>query len=312
MEEGFNPESLDRDIDQIDGPTVSDLWLRYFDAVARAGSFTAAARAMGVGQSTVSHAIARLEEAVGTELFARFERGVRLTDAGERLWGEVRPSLAAIDAALRDVRRTARSDSLVTVSVSTSFAAWWLLPRLARFKSTHPEIDLRCITSDNDDRVGLDDADLWIPHGANRWAHLEAHHLTDERIAAVAAPDIAEGVDRTDDPAAVLGLDLIHLEERYGSRFDWSRWFEHHGLRPPPVRGAISNDYSVVVQAAIDGQGAALGWSHITDPLVADGRLVVLGGPAVVTDQPFVVLERPGSDRPAVDVFRAWLVDHTP
>jgi DNA-binding transcriptional LysR family regulator len=311
-----NPDLLHGDIDQIDeratSRPVSDRWLRTFDVVASVGTFTAAAARLGVGQSTVSHAIKRLETALGVTLFDRSERGVSLTAAGDQLRWQVHPAFEAIDAGIRDVRRRAEDDLVVAISVSTSFAAWWLLPRLAAFKADHPDIELRCITSDNDDRVGLDDADLWIPHGADRWDRLHRSHLTDERIVAVATPELAGRLRDRDDAACLLDVELLHLEERYGARFDWTRWFAHHGLSAPTTRGARSNDYSVIVQAALDGQGVALGWGHITDPLVEQGRLVTVGGEPIVTDEPFVILRRPGPQRTPVLALEQWLIDQTP
>lgn len=311
-----NAEMINDVIDPIDdrtnSPLVADRWLRTFDVVASIGTFTGAADRLGVGQSSVSHAIKQLETSLGVSLFDRSERGVSLTEAGDQLRWHVRPAFEAIDAGIRDVRRRREDDHIVAISVSTSFAAWWLLPRLGEFKSEHPDVELRCITSDNDDRVGVDDADLWIPHGADRWDRLESTRLTDERIVAVAAPHLAARLDDADDPASLLDVELLHLEERYGTRFDWLRWFAHHGLTAPMTRGARSNDYSVIVQAALDGQGVALGWGHITDPLVEQGRLVVVGGAPIITDRPFVVLQRPGPQHPAIAALQNWLITHTP
>lgn len=310
-------ETINRDIEQIDDearslPPVADRWLRTFDVVASVGTFTGGARQLGVGQSSVSHAIKQLERALGVAVFERHERGVRMTEAGDRLWRSIAPAFEAIDAGVHDARQRSANDHVVAISVSTSFAAWWLLPRLTEFKTAHPEIELRCVTSDNDDRVGGDDSDLWIPHGANRWPRLVSTHLTDERIVAVATPEVAAALGDAADPASLLDADLLHLEERYGARFDWGRWFRHHDLEPPATRGPRSNDYSVIVQAALDGQGVALGWMHITDPLVEQGRLVVVGGAPIVTGEPFVILGRPGTRRPAVDALRRWLVRNTP
>lgn len=302
------PQTVDGSIDQID---VSDRWLRTFFVVATERSFTAAARRIGIGQSSVSHAVKQLETTLGVTLFIRADRGVRLTSHGEILRHHVGPAFDAIDHGVREVCRQ-QTDGVVALSVSTSFAAWWLLPRLTSFKADHPDIELRCITSDNDDRVGADDADLWIPHGANRWHQLDADRLTDERIVAVATPAVAATLDDLDDPAALLGADLLHLEERYGTRYDWKRWFDDRGLAAPTMRGARSNDYSVIVQAALDGQGVALGWSHITDQLIDQGRLVAVGGPPIVTDQPFVILRRRGVRRTAIDALRHWLIATTP
>jgi LysR family glycine cleavage system transcriptional activator len=279
-----------------------------FDVVASAGSFTAAARRLRLGQPAVSHTIAQLERVLGTTLFDRTRTGIRLTAAGVELRDHVRPALAALDAGVRAVRRTALGAGVVALSVSTSFATWRLLPRLADFKQRHADIDLRCITNDTDTGVGIDDADLWIPLGPDPWPGLARHVLTQERIAAVAAPAIAAELADVDDPAALLGADLLHLEERYRPRFDWAQWFRSHGLLPPPTHGARSNDYAVVLQAALDGQGVALGWEHLVEPFIADGRLVVVGGPPLRTTQPFVLLHRRGPVSSAVAALRDWLL----
>jgi LysR family glycine cleavage system transcriptional activator len=303
-----NARSGDGAIDLFD---VSERWIRVFDVVAAAGSFTAAARRLHLGQPAVSHTIAQLERVLGTALFDRTPSGAHLTAAGIELRDHVRPALAALDAGVRAVRRTARGAGVVALSVSTSFATWWLLPRLTDFKRRHPDVDLRCITNDTDAGVGVDDADLWLPLGPDPWPGLARHELTGERIVAVAAPSLADRLSARDDPAALRDADLIHLEERYRPRFDWTLWFRHHGLAPPPLHGARSNDYAVVVQAALDGQGVALGWEHLVAPLIDGGRLVVVGGAPICTRRPFVVLHRRGPVSSATTALRDWLLAQT-
>jgi LysR family glycine cleavage system transcriptional activator len=305
MNTPVNAPSDDAVIDAFD---VSERWIRVFDVVASSGSFTAAARRLHLGQPAVSHTIAQLERVLGTPLFDRTPSGIRLTPAGMELRDHVRPALAALDAGVRAVRRSARGAGVVALSVSTSFATWWLLPRLADFKRRHPDIDLRCITNDTDAGVGVDDADLWIPLGPDPWPGLARHVLTDERIVAVAAPAVAARMPARDEPAALREADLVHLEERYRPRFDWPLWFRHHGLDPPPLHGARSNDYAVVVQAALDGQGVALGWVHLVAPLVDAGRLVVVGGAAIHTPLPFVLLHRRGPVSTTTIALRDWLL----
>lgn len=306
MYQPVNSPSSDPPIDHID---VSERWLRVFDVVAATGSFTGAARELRLGQPAISHTIKQLERVLGATLFDRTPTGIRLTGTGHELRAHVRPALAALDAGVRAVRRTARGAGVVALSVSTSFATWWLLPRLAEFKQRHPDVDLRCITNDTDAGVGLDDADLWIPLGPDPWPGLARHVLTDERIVAVAAPQVAERLDRHDEPAALLDAELIHLEERYRPRFDWAQWFRAHGLAPPALHGPRSNDYAVVLQAAVDGQGVALGWQHLISPLVADGRLIVIGGAPTTTAKPFVLLHRRGPLSPSVVALRSWLLE---
>lgn len=300
-----NGSPLDGSIDQID---VSDHWLRVFSVVAAEGSFTAASRVLRVGQPAVSHAIKQLEARFGTPLFDRVGGGVRLTEAGRDLAAHVRPAFAALDAGVRAVRRQLAEPDVVALSVSTSFASWWLLPHLGAFKQAHPGIEIRCITSDADTAVGLDDAHLWIPLGSGPWPGLEVHPLCDERIVAVVSAEVAAALDDPDDPAALASIPLVHLEERYRPRYDWTRWFADHGLGTPPRSGPRSNDYVVVIQAALDGQGAALGWRHIVDPLIESGRLVPVGGAGVSTTSTFDIVHRPGVLRDDVAALRDWLV----
>ncbi len=297
-------------MNQIDGDSgrdASDRWLRSFVAAADSGSFTAAAARLGIGQPAVSHAIKRLESVVGTRLFDRTPAGITLTAVGEDLWVRARSGFDVVDAAVRDARAHVRSNRLVTVSVSTALATYWLMPRLASFKEGHPDVELRVITQDTDEGVGRDEADLWIPLGPGPWIGLSCWAFAAERLVPVASRTYLERVQ----PAVLTEADLLHTEERYSTRFDWLKWFDHHNLDPSmAVGGQRSNDYSIVVHAALQGQGVALGWWHIVEPLLADGRLVRFGNDEVSTDQPFCVVSRASAPRrTGVDALRRWLLD---
>ncbi|MDH3301363.1 MAG: LysR substrate-binding domain-containing protein [Acidimicrobiia bacterium] len=294
--------------------TVSDRWLRTFAAVAESGSFTAAARKLGVGQPATSHAVARLESALGVQLLERSTRGLTMTAAGRLLYRRLAVAFAEVDDAVEAARRVGTND-VVSLSVSTSLANFWLLPRLPDFKRRHPDIDLRVITTDSDDAVGLDDADLWIPLGLERPQHLEATLFRVERIVPVAAPTLARRLfgGRRPDPGRLLEAPLLHLEERYRPRYNWERWFADHDIAlRSSLGGYRSNDYSLVLQAALDGQGIALGWEHIVTALLDDDRLVSLATP-IETDQPFPILQRTGLATIArsgkVEALRNWLRD---
>ena len=292
--------------DHASGSTVSDRWLRIFHATHEAGSFTGAAHRLGVGQSAVSHAMRNLESALGATLFERSRSGVALTDAGLRLRDHVEAGFAEIDRGVRGVRDLAREGTTVTLSVSTSLANFWLLPRLPECKRALPDLELRCLTCDTDVDVGRDGADLWIPHGAGPWPGLEETVFTDEEIMAVATPSVAATIG-PGDPDTLLAAPLLHLEERYSPRFDWYRWFDHHRVSHGATLGGYrSNDYSLILQAALDGQGVALGWRHIVGSLLADGRLIAIGAETVRTDRPFTILTR-SSPPPAVARLRDWL-----
>lgn len=280
-------------------------------AVASAGSFTGAALALGLGQSAVSHAVARLERSLGVELFERRRDGVVPTAAGQALVDRVTPALAEIDAAV-DAAMQSPADGTVTLSVSTSLAAYWLTPRLPEFKLAHPDIELRVLTTDTDREVGRDDADLWIPLGPVDDPSLDSVPFCAERLIPVAAPELATSLEATD-PVSLRSAPLLHLEERYRSRFDWQRWFEHHGIG---VEGGLpgdrSNDYSLVLLGALAGTGVALGWEHIVRELLDEGRLVAVG-PSVETGVAFPLLARRHRPlAPAAQTLRAWLLTHAP
>jgi LysR family glycine cleavage system transcriptional activator len=293
----------------------SDRWLRVFVAAARAPSFTVAADRLGITQSAVSHAVSRLESSLGVGLFHRSRSGAVVTDAGELLAERASAGFALIDRGLDAMKVEFAAQSILTVSVSTSLATHWLLPRLADFKRKHPEVDLRCLTSDTDKMVGRDGADLWIPLGRGPWPGFHEVEFCAEEMYPVASPELLSrhglSVDALrEDQSRLLGLPMLHLEERYNARFDWMAWFEELGIAVPRrIPGVISNDYSLILQAALDGQGVALGWNHIVNGLVESGKLFRLSAESITTDDPFVILSRTeAADATAVALFRKWLI----
>ncbi len=296
----------------IDGPpgrpgAPSDRWLRVFVAVVDTGSFTAAARQLGIGQPAVSHAVKQLEAALGAPVFRRQPGGVALTAAGRQLAHDARSAFDLVDQSIRRFR-AGQPDNRVELSVSTPLATYWLMPRLSEFRLLHPTVELRISTSDTDRLVGHDEADLWIPLGWGRWPGLERWPFQQERIYAVAAPDhpLADPATRPDE---LIGADLLSHEERYRPRLDWASWFRRQGVAHAAASTSPSfNDYSLVVRAALAGQGVALGWHHIVVELVREGRLVRVGTAEVVTDRPFEILARPHAvRRPQVAALRDWL-----
>ena len=298
------PGTLRRNVD----PNVSDRNLRAFVEAARFGSLTRAAQHLGLGQPAVSHAISRLETGMGVRLLERSRSGVRPTAIGAELLDTVDHAYRSVDAAVRWAM-TPQNDGDVGISVSTSLASWWLLPRLPEFKRMHPDVSLRLVTADADESVDPDTVDLWIPLGPVNRPQLVSTSLCEEALVPVTSPELAADLGRPS-PEALLRAPLLHLEERYAPRFDWIRWFAHHDVAAAGrLPGDRSNDYSLVLQAALDGQGVALGWMHIVADLIDEGRLVGLAAP-VVTEQPFTILHhasRPLS--PGAAALRQWLVD---
>jgi len=286
----------------------SDRLLRIIVAAGESGSFSAAAQRLGIGQPAVSHAVASVEEWLGTKVFERSHSGVRATPEGAELIGRLTASFAELDRSM-SAARTHADARPVTLSVSTSLATYWLAPRLPEFKLAHPEVELRVITTDSDAAVGRDGADLWIPLGPYDDPQLDSVDFRVEELVPVAAPRLAAGIDPTRGPAGLLGHPLLHLEERYTPRYDWTRWFAHFEVQTPAeLSGVRSNDYSLILHAALGGNGLALGWRHIVGALLADGSLVEVG-PAVSTGSVFPLLTR--ADRclpPGAEALHTWLI----
>jgi DNA-binding transcriptional LysR family regulator len=280
-----------------------------FEAAARTGSFTRAAEALSISQPAVSHAMRVLESELGVALFERRHKGVEPTVAGRYLLEQVGLGLTLIDQALREVR-TMTQGHQVTLAVSTATATWWLMPRIARFKQLHPEIELRCITTDIDLDLERERIDLAITLGSGEFSRHQRWHFVDEEVFPVCSPDFLARHPALTEPQALSQGTLLHLEERYRPRLDWSGWLARFGVTPARAsKGFAFNDYSIVLQAALEGQGVALGWRHIVAALIAQGRLVRPIPQSVTTDQPmYLVASRAGRARVDAMHLKDWLV----
>ena len=262
-----------------------------FEAAGRLSSFSGAGRELRMSQAAVSYAIAKLEDQMGTPLFRREYRRVRLTEAGQRFHADVTIGLSHIQRSAQSLRAVATGGH-VTLSCSTAFAAYWMVPRMEEFRAALPDIDLRIQTSDRD----LDLTGEGIPLGVRGgfpgdWPQYDGAVLAAEQIYPVcSAGYLAKGATALT-PADLLGLKLIHLEEPFRSAATWADWFAASGIARRQVpKGLSINDYVLVVQAMIEGQGVALGWHHLIGPLVDKGVLRRLSDQRLVTGKDFHVI----------------------
>jgi DNA-binding transcriptional LysR family regulator len=245
-----------------------------FEAAARLGSFTRAAAELGVTQAAVSYAVKQLESRLGQPLFLRQHRRVALTEAGERFFQDVSIGLGHIRRSAETLMSRGAAGH-VTLSCSTAFASWWMLPRLARFRAANPEIDLRLQTTDKDVDLAAEGIDLGIRRGDGAWPAYATAFLTPEAIYPICSPAYLAGVTRPASPAALAQLKLVHLDEPFRPRPVWADWFAAQGVGYVDFgEGLRLNDYALVIQAALEGQGVALGWRHLTEDLVARGALI--------------------------------------
>ncbi|MCB1371168.1 MAG: LysR family transcriptional regulator [Rhodobacteraceae bacterium] len=284
--------------------------LEAFDLAGRLGSFGKAAQELRISQAAISYAIRELETDLGTRLFVRSRLGVTLTEAGLGFHREIAPALAHIRHCAEQMRRRESSEA-VSLSVSTAFATWWVLPRLGALRADLPDLDLRVQTTDRDLDLRAERLSLGIRYGTGVLDHYETAPLAPEVIHAVASPEFIAGLAAdVATPADIPPLRLIHLDEPHRACPTWASWFAAFGLPfEDRGQGLRVNDYALAVLAALDGQGVVLGWAHLLDPLLASGRLVPIVPQAWRTGVDFMLVWH-GEPNPETARVRDWLVEH--
>jgi DNA-binding transcriptional LysR family regulator len=270
-------------------PSASSLVV--FEAAGRHENFTRAAAELGMTQAAVSYAVRAMEDQLGVLLFHRSHRHVELTEAGARFHADVSAGLARIQKSAEAIRAKGRETN-VTLAASTAFASMWMLPRINKLREDLPDIDLRIQTSVRDLDLEEESIPLGIRGGDPAlWPDYHAALLAPEIINAVASPAFIDSLGGLPDIAAMPDLRLIHLEEPVREACDWKEWFASAGIPySKPYRPLIINDYVLVVQAVLAGEGIALGWRHLIDAQVRSGTLVPVGGHVLETGNAFYVV----------------------
>ena len=247
--------------------------LLVFDAAARLGSFTLAAEELNMQQPSVSASIKQLEQAVGLQLFERNHRKIELTPSGEKLFTGIDRGFREIERTIASVQQLAQSEH-VTLNSSSAFSYYWMIPRLNELHRSFPGIDLRMQTSDREPDLDVENIDLAIRLGSGDWPGYHTAKIAEEIIMPVGSPDAMAAVNALQSVEQLVHQRLIHLEEPVRVRPTWQQWFEHHGVAEPgPSAGLRFNDYAMVLQAAVSGEGIAFGWRHIVQNLVDRGLL---------------------------------------
>ena len=276
--------------------------LRAFEAAARTGSLTKAASTLNLTHGAISHQIKALEATLGVRLIERAGRGIRVTDDGARLAARIRNALADIADALRETSERSNPRQL-RVSVTASFAARWLLPRLGSFIRRHPDVDLDVRASNALVDFQRDDADVAIRYGHGGWPDVKSEELIRDVFFPVCSPRLPD-LPRT--PSALARHTLLRSEDEW-----WKPWFEAVGLDwPEPDRGPIFNDSSLMLQAAVDGQGIALARASLIGNDIRNGLLIRLFDIDVAGSQRYYLVYPPRTAGSAkLALFRAWLHD---
>lgn len=284
-----------------------------FEAAARTLSFTKAASELFVTQSAVSKQIKALEERLGVVLFERRARELKLTREGEELYRVATDMLETLQVSTERIRKGGVS-RYVSVTASTGFTSLWLIPRLKRFRRLHPRIDVRISASIeivNLERSGLDVAIRYCKPDA---APADAIRLFDHMSFPVCSPALL--ADRS---APLAGpWDLRHhvlLDTSFSlgrkAYVDWESWLATAGIYDLQPAGSLHfNQYEQMIQAAVDGQGVAIGINTLVRDLIQKGDLVAPFEASVAESRAcYVIRSTAATGKPHVDAFVGWLLE---
>jgi LysR family glycine cleavage system transcriptional activator len=279
--------------------------LRAFEAAARLLSMKHAGAELHVTPSAVSQQIRALESELGVALFRRGHRALSLTSAGQTLLPAVRDAFRLIAEVGERVRRD--PDARVTISATSFFAEAWLVPRLPRFSTQHPEIDLHIVNDVALASLGAGEADVAIRHGVGHYPGMQSDLLMAPAVIPVAAPKLVDRLGLPTRPEELLGWPKVHD----GDRGAWPLWFADQRLVGAEIsRGPSFDDAGLLRAAILGGHGAGLLPRPLVENLIADGALVAVGPEAsIATFAYYLVVPKAHLNRPRVAMFRRWLIE---
>lgn len=275
------------------------LALRAFEAVARHLSFIKAANELSVTQSALSHQVHKLEQHLGKPLFIRRTRAIDLTADGQRYYADIRPALDTLAAATR-AQKTAPATTVLRVGLLASFATLWLAPRLAGFLNRYPHIQVELLPAIQLANVAAAEVDLAIRYGKGDWPDVHATRLMPEVISPVCSPAFKAGQLHN-------GALLMATSHR---PFEWTDWCAHYHVDLEHHPRVMLHDYNIVVEAAVAGQGIAMGRHRLIERKLQEGSLVeAFDRPPYHSEIGYWLIAPQGPTSDAAECFSQWLKD---
>lgn len=254
-----------------------------FEAAVRHMSFTRAGFELNLSQSAVSRQIVHLEQFLGRKLFVRQQRRLELTRAGEAYALQVRSILDDCVQATADVMKSTGENEL-TLACTAGVAQFWMAPRIDLFRRAHPDIKLRLIVRDGVTSLSSFEFDIGLYYlKTPSLPGFETTHVIPERVYTVCSPEYlgaararhGVGIDTRLSPNHLAEETLLVLEDAQSLWISWQDWFHYHRLPTDSLTNTlVCNHYPPLVEMAALGQGVALGWRHVIDSQVRQGRLV--------------------------------------
>lgn len=278
--------------------------VKAFEAAARLHSFKAASEELCVTQSAISHQIKALEQFLNSALFLRNASGVELTHSGLDYYGEVASILDRLDHSTKKVRDTDGCGRL-SVRATPLFTSRWLLPRMKRFNSAYPGIELDVTTTGSPMKFPPDGVDILIQYGAESAQGLRVDPFLTSGRYPVCSPEFLRSNPGIAEPADLVKVTLL----RDVVSDDWEAWFLSAGNAvPEKLSGPRFAHCELTLRAAEEGQGVALAYGTLIEEEIARGTLVKLFGfetkPVIVYS--LTCLES-SSNQPRIAAFKNWV-----
>lgn len=285
-------------------PTLA---LEAFESAAFHGSITAAARELHRTQGAISRQVQTLERHLGTALFRRERQRIRLTPAGQHYLQHVRSAFDRLEAAALELRTLARGGGVLQLAILPTYGTLWLIPRLAGFAATHPDVQVHFTTRLHPFDFGGEDLDAAIHYGEPHWPGCRLDPLMDEEVLLVCSPAYREriGLHAPTDLRRATLLQLATRPQAFGE------WLAAHGqAQLDGRRGPRFEHHAMVLQAARAGLGVAL-----LPRFVVAAELAAFAVVEPFPDTAFrtgkgywLVYPAARAELPALVAFRAWLL----
>jgi DNA-binding transcriptional LysR family regulator len=284
--------------------------LEGFEAAARHLSFTKAGEELFLTQSAVSRQIKDLEDQLGVRLFERRHRALALTEAGQQFYAATAQVLTTMRSATERLRAASGRKRPLSVTTTNSFAALWLIPRLAGFTRTHPGVDVRITADTRVQDLERDGLDLAIRHGPPSLAGPNAVRLFGERVFPVCSPKLLKK-NPLREPGDLKNHCLLHYDDPEVRHpwLHWKTWLEVAGIPGLKPAATLSfSGYEQIIPAAVAGHGVALGRTPLVKDLIAAKELVAPFTSSADPARAYFAITSPGAaNRPEVAGFVEWL-----
>lgn len=288
--------------------------LRTFATAARCLNFTHAADELGLTPAAVSYQIKEIEAQLDIKLFSRTSRSIQLTPAGTILFEATTTALDTLQRATSSAKRVARGTSHLHISLGARFATNWLLPKLAEFRATNPNLELTFDITDRIRDFDADDVDIAIRFGSGNYKHTHSERLFGTMVVPVCSPELLATGIRLKEPRDLLAQTLCHVDCKVENKVwpNWQMWMAAAGIGDfDDSRCLAFSDSSHVVQAVIESGAIGLIERGMINNEIAQGRLVQLFNIGINIGQEFayyLVYPEKNHEDWRVATFRQWML----